>query len=314
MRMNTIKRNITLVVIILTVAGGCKEGENTSPNTPPGGTGSGNGSSNKEQVLMDYQDVYLANFINPSLSVWEDGDLANCNAGSISAATNQKVLTLINYYRKLVGLPGTVTFEATRNQKCQEAAFMMTANNALNHQPPSSWNCYTANGAEGALRSNLAWGHTTAGLFSQMRDDGSGNYFAGHRRLILSPKGNVFGHGSTNKHMALWVIDSKSAANAPEFIAWPPQGFCPSAFNFKRWSFSVVGGANYENAVVSIKDVNGNNIDLSMENFLTGFGEDTIVWVPQGVQNDMEYTITISNVEVNGKTETYTYKTTLVSV
>jgi len=63
---------------------------------------------------------------------------------------------------------------------------MMDANNSLNHNPPTSWTCYSAGGAEAASHSNLSLGYnTTSAVTGQMNDDGSNNYFCGHRRWIL---------------------------------------------------------------------------------------------------------------------------------
>jgi hypothetical protein len=53
----------------------------------------------------------------------------------------------------MAGVPANITFDDVFNRKAQAAAFMMSANNALNHNPPTTWQNYSNEGAEGARNS-----------------------------------------------------------------------------------------------------------------------------------------------------------------
>lgn len=86
------------------------------------------------------------------------GNVAGCDAGDTAAAFKDAVLLRINYFRAMAGVPGDITFSSVYSQKAQEAALMMSANNDLDHDPPSTWTCYTVDGYDGASHSNLHMG------------------------------------------------------------------------------------------------------------------------------------------------------------
>jgi uncharacterized protein YkwD len=92
--------------------------------------------------------------MNRSEGSWS-GNLASCNAGDISTAGRQNALKLVNLYRFLGGLPA-VTTDATKNAAAQKCALMQHANGTLSHTPPTTWKCYSADGASAAGRSNIA--------------------------------------------------------------------------------------------------------------------------------------------------------------
>ena len=77
------------------------------------------------------------------------GEVASCTAGDMAPEARENALRLVNLYRWLADLPA-VTLDPGRNQKDQACALMMRANNMLSHEPPTTWSCYTADGAEAA--------------------------------------------------------------------------------------------------------------------------------------------------------------------
>jgi hypothetical protein len=83
------------------------------------------------------------------------GDVGSCSAGDVTDGGRDHALRLLNLYRFIAQLP-PVTHEAGRNARAQKCALMMDANDMLNHTPPTTWSCYTADGASGAGTSNLA--------------------------------------------------------------------------------------------------------------------------------------------------------------
>lgn len=202
---------------------------------------------------------------------------------------------------------------------------MMSAANALSHSPGTNWACSTAGGREAAGKSNLALGATGPGAIDLYMDDpGSGNTAAGHRRWILNPPARVMGTGSIpsgggSAAHALWVIGGAgSRPPQPAWVAWPPTGFIPYQLmprSSRRWSFSY-SGANFSNARVFMQCA-GTNLTLAIEPLANGYGDNTIVWVPQGVSSsapatDTTYTVTVSNVVISNQSRVFTYTVTVI--
>ncbi|MCG6860453.1 MAG: CAP domain-containing protein [Chromatiaceae bacterium] len=260
------------------------------------------------------------------------GAVATCTPGTRSQAFKVAVLTRVQYFRAMAGVPSDTTFNATYLSKAQEAALMMSANDDLDHSPPPTWDCYTADGAQAAGSSNLSYGnYGWNAVYSQMRDNGSGNGAAGHRRWILYPQTQEMGTGdipsgggyaSTN---ALWVFDGNYLGTRPTvrdtYVAWPPPGYVPYDVVFPRWSFSYPG-ANFSGATVSMtKD--GIPVPIVTETVVNGYGEPTIVWVPDGLNansystswpqpaGDTTYTVTLGNISAGGGTIQETYDVTV---
>lgn len=86
------------------------------------------------------------------------GNISNCTAGTTSQAFRDAMKLRVNYFRAMAGISTKVTFVGEFNSKAHEAAMMMSSNGQLSHNPPSSWKCYTNDGAEAAASSNLFLG------------------------------------------------------------------------------------------------------------------------------------------------------------
>ena len=61
----------------------------------------------------------------------------------------------------------------------------------------------------------------------------------------------------------------------------------------------------------------GTNVPVTLETQAQGYGDNTIVWVPQGISasapsRDVSYTVTMSNVVVGGKSQLFTYSVTII--
>src|ERR1035441_7117626 len=127
------------------------------------------GGTNVDQTLSlspaptpnEQTQIACAAWVNAQPSSWVTdwtGDIASCNAGTIDSRSIQGTLSLVNYYRNLLGLPAVVE-DSTWDQEAQACALIETANiNAygLSHNPQPSWQCYSNPGATGAAQSNLA--------------------------------------------------------------------------------------------------------------------------------------------------------------
>ena len=281
----------------------------------------------RETVRLFYSTVYLSSAGVPS--DW-NGDVASCTAGNTSSAYQSATRRRVNWYRAMAGIPASIVFDSGFNIKAQQAALIMSANNNLSHNPPTSWTCYTADGAQAAGKSNLALG--SAGpdaIDAYIEDYGSSNNLVGHRRWILYPQTQTMGTGdvvstssSYNRANSLWVFDNNIWGVRPSvrdnFIAWPPKGYVPYQTVHPRWSISYPS-ADFSNATVTINR-NGSSITVTKETYATGYGENTLVWRPSPYTDgqgwvkptaDETYQVTVGNVLVNNQPQTFSYTVTI---
>ena len=276
------------------------------------------GDADRTAVLNDYYNNYLTSEVASGEFTW-NGSVSTCSPGTVPDSVHAKVVKRINYFRRQVSLPDDVTLDSTKNAKCQQASLMMRANGQLSHTPPSSWNCYTADGYEAASHSNLTLGYiiTTIGITALMGDDGSNNTAVGHRRWFLYPRAKIMGHGSTDGSMAVWVIGDFGATptSMPEFVSWPPKGYVPSPFVFARWSFSIPD-TNFDATTISMTDPDGNPVALTQNPVAYGYGDSTIVWEPTGIittsPSDLTYQVSVNNAVVSGTSRNYNYSVTII--
>lgn len=281
----------------------------------------------REKVVKAYNDEYLGTELaDPG---WT-GSVAGCVAGTNSQEANDLTLRRINYFRELVGLPGDITFNATYNANCMQAALIMKANNSLSHYPPSGWTCWNQVGYDAAGSSNLAWSsnsgangnHTTNAVSGYIEDPGGGNERVGHRRWLLFSKAKVMGQGSTTNTNAIWVSGNDGnpiPSSYPEFVAYPTKDYMPAPLVFPRWSFSKPE-ADFLGANVAMTDQNGTAVPLTVVHREQAggsyVGDNTIVWEPQGINttgvSDVTYHVTVSNVTVNGSPQTFNYDVIII--
>jgi|TARA_B100000959_G_scaffold280401_1_gene342150 uncharacterized protein YkwD len=276
------------------------------------------GQCDRQQIAENYNTIYLGSQVLPAQLGWT-GDVITCNPGTISTLSLDNTLDRINYFRDLVGLPSNITFDPLLNQKCQEAALMMDANNSVNHNPPPTWLCYTTNGDDAAGSSNLASGsNSSSSITRYISDHGVNNTAVGHRRRILYTRANIFGTGSTYTKNALWVINNFITPAPVPFVAYPSPGFFPGPLVFGRWSFSIQN-ADFSLTTISMTNEQGINIPLTIEPITNGYGDNTIVWVPDPsyINNlfgseDTKYTINILNVN-NTIQQNYNYEIVIMT-
>lgn len=310
----------------------------TFPDTPPARSSAAFQAADAAPGLSvdTRQREAVRNFYNALFYASENvpmnwtGAIAGCAAGDINPAYRDAGLLRINMLRALAGVPAAVTLNDSFNAKAQQAALMMSAQNALSHFPDTNWACRTADGAEAAGRSNLSLGYAGAEAitFGQMEDEGDNNTAVGHRRWLLYPQtqamglGDVAGDG-TQDHLpanAVWVQDSHihdpRPATRDDFVAWPPPGYLPYRLAFPRWSLSYPN-ADFSQASVSVRR-NGADVPVSPEPLAFNIGENTLVWrtpiaVPpvDGPQPDAAFSVSVRNVRVNGQARDFAYDATL---
>lgn len=288
-------------------------------------------TQNREAVRSFYNGLYFQ--ANGVAMNWT-GSYKGCNAGTISSAYQDATAARVNWVRAMAGVPANIVFDAGNNAKSQQAAYMMSVNGQLSHNPPGSWTCYTADGATAAGNSNLAIGNAGPDAISNgyLGDSGSNNAEVGHRRWLLYPQTQIMGSGSVPgvagdpntgagfiySANALWVFDNNFGSTRPsvrdDFIAWPPQGYVPYPLVYGRWSFSYKN-ADFSKARVTVSK-GGVNIPVTLEQLTNGYGENTIVWLLQGTNDtsvaakpvaDTAYSVTISNVLLSGSVLSFNY-------
>jgi len=270
-------------------------------------------STTRAQALSDYQNNFVPANVTESVLNWT-GNTESCDEGTISTTAKNRYLQKVKYFRRLVGVSDNVSFSTSLNSKCQKAALIMHANDTLEHVPLSSWNCYSADGAEAAGSGNLA-SYTINPIELYIEDSGPHNIAVLHRRYILNSNATQFGIGQTNLFNSMWTFQSNPSANIyNNFIAYPPNGYIPNKLVYPRWSFGIPN-ANFDNATVTVKDQNNYALPVSIIHKEPTYAVDnTIVFEPSNIDTtsitDIEYTITISNIS-NAPSSTYTYKTTL---
>ncbi len=289
--------------------------------------------ASREQARSFYNAVYLSSDRVPMRS---SADVSTCTPGTNDTGFNEAVLRRINALRAMAGLPADVTFLGVNNVRNQQAAVMMSANNMLSHTPTNTWHCYTADGALAAENSNIALGFSGPNAITgYIWDAGNNNVMVGHRRWILYPQTQIMGTGDVPSQggfsaaNATWVFDGhyndpRPATREP-YVAWPPPGYVPYPVVFPRWSFACSNAAftyaNFTNATVTMRS-NGVPIAVNKSPVLPGAGENTLVWVPLGLNADSYnttfpfngadtvYTVAISN--ILGAPQTwYTYSVTV---
>ena len=148
---------------------------------------------NRWEVRDFYNSVYTYG-ANAKMD-W-DGSYTTGNPGTLAAKWQEAVRIRINYFRSMAGITGAVELDATLDAMCQAAALMMSANDALSHDPPEDWLWWSQEGYDAARKSNLALGSNgIESVEGYMADFGDANYRAGHRRWILYPPSTVMGNG-----------------------------------------------------------------------------------------------------------------------
>lgn len=271
----------------------------------------------RSDALAMYGSMYLAS--ETTATGW-NGDVDVCSPGNISETYRAAVLKRINYFRLMAGVPMLQGFRTEYNQQAQDAALLMSANNKVDHSVDATWtNCSELEG-EGVWYSNA---------IDSFNGPQAINTYMGHegdtlvylRRYLLFPQTLEMGNGdvpATSGYMAvnvLRVMDGHYYAARPatrsEFVSWPPAAYVPYPVVYPLWSFSL-DQADFSQATVSMS-VNGFSINIMQYPPVDGYGENTLVWWagtwgpwPNPVV-DTTYTVTISNVLVNGQMRSFTY-------
>ena len=276
--------------------------------------------TSRRDVLAFYNTIYYASENYAANRQWT-GNVTTGVPGTTSAAFKADVLRRINFYRALCGLPADIALNDALNAKCQEAALMFSANKDIAHNPPPSWTYYTANAAESAGKSNIAYGsHGPDAVDAYMEDYGSNNTAVGHRRWLLYPMAQTMGTGDVPASAgkpeanAIWVIGNFKSSAPKKFTAWPNAGYVPNELVPDRWSLSFPG-ADFGSAIVTM-GLNGTSVPLQVvSRTIPNIGDNTIVWEPLGLDldsaDDLTCNVTVSGISGTGVPTSQSYSVTL---
>ncbi len=271
----------------------------------------------------------------------EAPDIAACRAGRMKPAVTAQVLATLNEIRRLHRLPA-VGYSTADDSTVMAASLVLAANEALTHEPPPSYRCYTTAALAGTRSSNLYGG---ASPFLGFESDDNimiawltdvTNAVAdsvGHRRWLLDPflgavaYGRVAGPSTPSGRVdtaSLRVFNSSTPSPAvtsglPAFVAYPYEDYPARFFDTRALlSFGVIvsatnrnanAGVNYANATVTVRPRGGDPLAISNIRFDNqGFGlPNNIQFNAAGLQRNTTYDVTIGNVVVSGSPTSYSY-------
>ena len=229
-----------------------------------------------------------------------NGDLASCNPGDMTPESRANAERLFNLYRSMAGLPA-IKSDAASNQKAQACSLLMYANNSITHTPPSTWKCYTAEGAATAGSSSLSSGAAVSSVDGYMLDPGN-NTTLGHRRWILSNMLKGIGFGSAGRYSCQYQ-PAGAGTGGKAWVAWPPPGKVPlHAIKYARGSIDSTGWSiqsdsiNLASAQVSVTS-NGARLAVTTKALAGGYGSryalsfKTMGWTTQAGQS---YKVTVT--------------------
>lgn len=178
-------------------------------------------TTDRELVRSFYNTVFTESEDVPSSWTGSYNPLA---AGSISQERLDATLLRINFFRAMAGVPSSIQFSSTNNNRCQNTALMMSSDNVLVHLPDpmtqlwnlaawwpmagiwnqiqvedSWWRFINGEAKTGAANSNLALGSSgPEAIFGYMQDPGNNNATVGHRQWILHPPTRTMGAGDVD--------------------------------------------------------------------------------------------------------------------
>jgi hypothetical protein len=286
-------------------------------------------TTSREQVRSFYNAVFNSSSGTPINST---ADQSSCFPGTNSPAFAEVTLRRINWFRAMAGLSAAVTFDSGESAKDQQAAVIMSSNNKLQHTGVwTNWTCITSDGTNAAGNSNLALGiDGPDAITGYIWDYGTNNFEVGHRRNLLYPQTQIMATGDVPQENTLapanatWVFDANYFSQRPAtrnpYVAWPPPGYVPYQVVYPQWSFAL-SNADLSAATVSLQS-NGVPVAVTIQPYVTGYGEDTLVWYPTSLDpttantifpfsgTDTVYTVTLGNVVTASGTKSFNYNVT----
>jgi uncharacterized protein YkwD len=266
-------------------------------------------------------------------------NVQGCQAGQVSQAARMAALARVNYVRQLSGL-SAVGYDYSADAKVQQAALMMAANAALDHQPPKTWFCWTQAGYNAAGQSNLHLGLSTA-PGAAAPDEPIDAFLIdldvpslGHRRWLLNPFLKDVSYGAVDGKpkvpagypyvfaavlKVMGTGDANLAGFQGTYVAYPV-GSYPTGLFDKGWYLSFFAlvdkkslwanqAVDYSAATLTVSGPGGaampvTNVAVSNE----GFGlPNCLQWMVPGLKDGVTYTVSLTKVKYKGQSLSYQY-------
>lgn len=284
-------------------------------------------TDSREEVRSFYNAIYPTSSGVPQNST---ADVTSCTPGHNDNAFQLAELRRINWFRAMAGMPASVYLDPIDNWGSQQMAVIISANDVLNHNPQTNYTCYNTFAAGYAGGDQALGGNGADATTLFIWDYGANNNEVGHRRWLLYPPeivmgvGDVPGVGTNAAGNLTYVFDPASFGARPAtrqpYVAWPPEGFAPYQVIYPYWSFAL-SNADFSAAAVFMKS-NGVPVSTVIQPYKTGYGENTLVWVPMGLEGttggtsfpfdgvDTVYSVTVSNILYNSTPVSYSYTVT----
>jgi hypothetical protein len=259
----------------------------------------------KEEVIGLYKSLYLTSDVDSI--VW-NGNVKNCECGTLSDEIYLKVVNRINFFRLVNGL-NPIKMNSNFNQEAQDAALLIKANEMLTHYPTEDMKCYSQSAYNGSSKSCLGFTDyenfpETSFLTEFLWDYGDANYYVGHRKWILYSKLKEIGYGATNRSEVLLVVDGVSydSINLPEYTSYPWKGYVPVDLIFPKWSFSIPQDkvVDFSNCSITMTDEKGTIIELEKLEEYKNYLDHTIVWQVTGLFSDYDIEYGLNKMAENG--------------
>lgn len=231
---------------------------------------------------------------------------STCTAGEIDDAGHARVVRQIDLFRALAGLDPIHT-DAALDAMAQSCSLMMEANEQITHTPPSSWTCWSQDGATSAARSNLATADAVHAIAMYMIDWGHPTTL-GHRRWLLQRSNGPFGVGSAPGYSCLHALDTTPGDSSPAaWSAWPPPGWFPiqaktlpfgGSLDDAGWSVHAYV-SSLSGAEVEVSDSSGALLEIQVNTLDPGYGNAPalrIVPVGWSMEAGETYTVAVGGI------------------
>jgi hypothetical protein len=307
-------------------------------------------TADRNDVVAFWQAVYTASEGFESRMNWT-GNYSTGDPGSTSRAYMDDVERRVNYFRAMAGVPADVTLNTAapvridpgdahvpdaatlKSSAAQRAAFLVTVNNTVSHNPPSNSTGFSAAAWNGCAKGNLGWGlhgpRAVTEYFREVLENGLSNFnvTVGHRRWLLLPRSTDFATGdvpaSANHSRvaanSLYVVPRSSELRTidSQFVSYPSAGFFPAPVNSKFWSLSY-RGADFSAATVTMTDAAGTPMAVTIQARNGNNGDPAIVWqVPpaaavSSVTQDVTFHVHVAGISGAGVPTSHSYSVTLI--
>lgn len=285
--------------------------------------------------------AFYPDFLALSLPLYAElPDLKACRTGRLRVEQTQHVLDIVNKIRQLHGL-GLVSHDIKYEQAVSQAALMFAANGQISHAIPTTWRCYSAEGANAAANSIIRGGIAAKNItfYSPEQDviawltdvTALSSETIGHRRLLLDPFLRSIAYGrvsgrinarSVSAGSALKIIGSYKTdtdIGSSELIAYPYHDYPARYFvSGSVLSLSLLidktdkqanASVDFSKARVTVTTETGKTIrirNLRFDNLHYGL-PNSLQFKLASIELDLRYHVSLDGVVVHGQEKSYRY-------